>query len=91
MKSLILIGKLITLFAWALMFYNLVIPFEGQISIILNILLAVTFVMHGIQVLIFHSLFKQLMDIRKVDHLKVFLFGAFSLLEYRQAVMAKMQ
>lgn len=91
MKPLIFIGKLITLFAWTMMFYNLAIPFEGQISIILNILLAITFVMHGIQVLIFHSLFKQLMEISRVDHLKVFLFGVFSLLEYRQAVMAKMK
>ncbi len=91
MKPLITLGKLITLFAWGVMLYNLVMPFEGQISTILNILLVVTCVMHGIQVLIFHSLFKALMELNAKAHFSVFLFGVFSLLEYRQAVLNKMQ
>ena len=44
MKWVLIAGKLATAFAWLMMFYNLVTPFEGNIAAILNILLAVTVV-----------------------------------------------
>jgi len=89
MKFIITSGKLVTLFAWLLMTYNLIMPFEGNIAVILYILLAVTAFMHLFQVAIFHTLFKSLLPLKKSDYLNVFAFGAFSLLQYRSKVMQR--
>ena len=89
MKWVLIAGKLATAFAWLMMFYNLVTPFEGNIAAILNILLAVTVFMHCFQTIIFHTLFNQLLPLKKVDYLQVFMFGVFSLLQYRQQVLDK--
>ncbi|AQS35510.1 putative membrane protein [Shewanella psychrophila] len=80
-------GKAITLFAWLLMTYNLIQPFEGNLAVILYILFAVTLFMHGFQVVIFHTLFKSQLTLRKSDYLNVFAFGIFSLLSYRQQTL----
>jgi putative membrane protein len=84
MPLLINIGKTITLIAWLMMTYNLIMPFEGNVAIILNIILGITCMMHCFQVAIFHMLFKPLLPLSKKDYLQVFIFGIFSLLGYRQ-------
>lgn len=89
MKLIISAGKAITLIAWVMMVYNLVMPFEGEISLILNTLLLLTLVMHSIQTLIFHRLFKTLLPLTLSDYLNVFAFGVFSLISYRREVLAK--
>lgn len=91
MSLLINFGKAITLIAWLMMAYNLVMPFAGNIGIILNILLGITCLMHCFQVAIFHMLFKNLLALRKQDYLQVFIFGVFSLLSYRQQVLAQVK
>ena len=88
MPLLINVGKAITLIAWLMMAYNLVIPFDDNVAIILNILLGITCMMHCFQVAIFHMLFKTLLPLTKQDYLQVFIFGIFSLLTYRQRVLA---
>jgi putative membrane protein len=88
MKMMILAGKGITLFAWGVMLYNLFFPIEGNVGTLLSILLAITLVMHSFQVLIFHMLFKSLMVIKKSHYFAVLLFGVFSLLAYRQRLLA---
>lgn len=89
MPLLINLGKAITLIAWLMMAYNLVIPFESNVAITLNILFAITCMMHCFQVAIFHMLFKTLLPLTKQDYLQVFIFGIFSLLAYRQRVMTQ--
>ena len=89
MPLLINLGKAITLIAWLMMAYNLAIPFEGKVAIILNILFGITCIMHCFQVAIFHMLFKTLQPLTKQDYLQVFIFGIFSLLAYRQQVMTQ--
>ncbi|ASF16202.1 MULTISPECIES: DUF1145 domain-containing protein [Shewanella] len=89
MSFLINMGKAITLIAWLMMAYNLVMPFADNIGIILNILLGITCLMHCFQVAIFHMLFKNLLTLRKQDYLQVFIFGVFSLLSYRRQVLAQ--
>lgn len=86
-QSIINLGKAVTLIAWLMMAYNLVMPFEGNVSLILTILLAITCMMHCFQVAIFHMLFKTLMPLRQKDYWQVFIFGIFSLLAYRQQVL----
>ncbi|WP_299802811.1 DUF1145 domain-containing protein [uncultured Shewanella sp.] len=89
MKVMLVLGKLVTGFAWLMMIYNLIMPFEGNISVVLNILFAMTIFMHCFQTLIFHTMFKPLLQLKKSDYLQVFLFGVFSLLQYRKQVMDK--
>lgn len=91
MSLLINFGKAITLIAWLMMAYNLAMPFDGNIGIILNILLGITCLMHCFQVAIFHMLFKNLLVLRKQDYRQVFIFGVFSLLSYRQQVLAQVK
>lgn len=91
MSLLINLGKVLTLVAWFAMAYNLAMPFEGNVAIILNILLGITSLMHCFQVGIFHMLFKTLLPLTKQDYLQVFIFGIFSLLAYRQRVMTSNQ
>ncbi|MDR6965074.1 DUF1145 domain-containing protein [Shewanella putrefaciens] len=89
MSLLINLGKTITLVAWLMMFYNLIMPFDGNVAIVLNIIFGITCIMHCFQVAIFHMLFKNLLPLRKTDYLQVFIFGIFSLLVYRQRVMTQ--
>lgn len=91
MKYVMLLGKCMTGFAWAVMIFNLFMPFEGNTGLALNILLLVTAFMHGIQVIMFYGMFSQYMTLTKKDFLKVFGFGVFALLEYRQKLMQKLQ
>ena len=83
MKFVILIGKIITLAAFMLMLANLIFPFGGKVSLIFNLLLACTILIHGIQVAIFKSTFSQQMTLNGKDYLNVFIFGVFSLMEYK--------
>ncbi|MDF0533397.1 DUF1145 domain-containing protein [Shewanella yunxiaonensis] len=87
MRATILFGKSITALAWLLMVFNLLHPFAGNIAIILNILLGVTTMMHGLQTLIFYTLFNQALPLAKADYVKAFIFGVFALLEYRQKLL----
>ena len=42
MSLLINLGKTITLVAWLMMFYNLIMPFDGNVAIVLNIIFGIT-------------------------------------------------
>ncbi|QSX33526.1 DUF1145 domain-containing protein [Shewanella avicenniae] len=86
---LITFGKMLTLLAWCLMGYNLLLPFGGNISLILNILLGVTVMMHLLQTLMFYSVFNSLLPLKGKDYLQAFVFGVFALLQYRRQAMAK--
>ncbi|MDO6774457.1 DUF1145 domain-containing protein [Shewanella sp. 3_MG-2023] len=87
MKFFIIGGKSLTLIMWLVMFYNLFMPFEGQVSIVLNILFFITVIMHFFQLLIFNTMFSSLLKLSFVDYLKVYFFGVFGLLVYRQKVL----
>ena len=89
MKVMLVLGKIVTAFAWLMMLYNIASPFEGGIAVALNILFVMIILVHCFQVFIFHSLFSTLLKLKKSDYLQVFLFGAFSLLQYRQQVLDK--
>ncbi|AVI65604.1 hypothetical protein CKQ84_06720 [Shewanella sp. WE21] len=89
MPLLINLGKTITLVAWLMMLYNLIMPFDGDVAIVLNIIFGITCMMHCFQVAIFHMLFKNLLSLTQQDYLQVFIFGIFSLLAYRQRVMTQ--
>lgn len=91
MKWLIVFGKIATLGAWAMMGYNLMAPFDGNIGTLLKLLLGVTLVMHSFQLGVFHLLFRKLLPLKGSDYLQVFAFGVFALLEYRARALAKFE
>lgn len=83
MKLIIFLGKAITLITIGLMLINLVSPFDGRLSLIFNLLLVCTIFMHGIQVAIFHTAFSKQLSLSIKDYLNVFIFGVFSMLQYK--------
>ena len=87
MRLIITAGKAITLVAWIMMGYNLVMPFVGDLSLVLNILLLITLLMHGLQTLVLHHLCKTRLSLTRSDYLNVVVFGVFSLLSYRREVL----
>ncbi|QIR13255.1 DUF1145 domain-containing protein [Shewanella aestuarii] len=89
MKLIIKLGYGATAFTWLVMFYNLFMPFEGNIGLLLNILLGLTIIMHGLQLLIFNTMFAAALPLKAKDYLMVYIFGVFGLLAYRQKVLQK--
>lgn len=87
MKHFIKFGYGLTAITWAVMLFNVFVPFEGNIQLLLWALLLITSVMHGLQVLIFHTMFSQQLTLKTLDYLTVFCFGIFGLLHYRQRVI----
>ncbi|MGP1782908.1 DUF1145 domain-containing protein, partial [Shewanella frigidimarina] len=49
MKVMLILGKIVTAFAWLMMLYNIAFPFEGGIAVALNILFVMTILMHCFQ------------------------------------------
>ncbi|WP_394129379.1 DUF1145 domain-containing protein [Shewanella maritima] len=89
MKIFIIAGKVFTSLTWLVLIVNLLMPFEGNVSIALNFFLAFTVMMHGFQVLIFHTMFSQTHQLKAKDYIKPFAFGVFTLLEYRQQLLSQ--
>jgi len=87
MSQLIKCGYVTTAMAWLVMIYNLAYPFAGLIGMALTILLVVTVIMHALQIVIFHQMFKDRISLTTKDYLIVCVFGLFGLLAYRQKVL----
>ncbi|QDF65724.1 DUF1145 domain-containing protein [Shewanella sp. SNU WT4] len=87
MISLIRLGKGATLLAWGLMLVNLAHPFTGMIQPLLQGLLGVTLVMHGLFSAAFHYRYRAnpaitLAQLRRT-RLQILIFGVFALLEFK--------
>ncbi|MCW3172681.1 DUF1145 domain-containing protein [Shewanella subflava] len=89
MSQLIKCGYVTTAMAWLVMIYNLAYPFEGLIGLALTILLLLTVIMHALQMVIFHLMFKDTLTLKQKDYIVVCVFGLFGLLAYRQKVLQK--
>ena len=87
MAQLIKCGYATTAIAWLVMVYNLVYPFEGSIGFAFTVLLLLTVIMHALQIVIFHQMFKDRISLTTKDYLIVCVFGLFGLLAYRQKVL----
>lgn len=83
MLRLITFGYSMTACAWLVMFYNLFMPFEGQIELVLKVLLALTIMMHGLQLIVLNVMFSSGFTLKIKDYLIVYIFGVFGLLAYR--------
>ncbi|GAA0786281.1 MULTISPECIES: DUF1145 domain-containing protein [Pseudomonadati] len=89
MTQLIKLGYATTAMAWLAMIYNLAYPFAGLMGMALTILLLVTVIMHALQIVIFHQMFKDRLSLTIKDYLMVCVFGLFGLLAYRQKIIQR--
>ncbi|MBR9728747.1 DUF1145 domain-containing protein [Shewanella intestini] len=90
MNKFVLFGKILTAAMWVLMTYNLLMPFESKASVLLNFFMLFTAIMHLIQVAMFHTIFAKTMVLKATDYLQAFIFGAFTLMQYRQKLISQM-
>ncbi|MCL1143465.1 DUF1145 domain-containing protein [Shewanella gaetbuli] len=89
MNYIIKIGYGLTSVTWLVLLFNLIMPFDNGIGMILYIFLAFMAVMHGLQVFIFHTLFSPQLTLTAKDYATAYLFGVFALLSYRQKILQK--
>ncbi|MBK4715296.1 MULTISPECIES: DUF1145 family protein [Tenebrionibacter/Tenebrionicola group] len=78
---LINLGRLLMLGVWAFMLLNLFQPFPRPLNIFINVAMAFTILMHGLQLTLLKSTqAKGAAPLSKAQELRIFVFGVFELL-----------
>jgi len=84
MKILILLAKAAIGFVWLVLIANIFHPFPGKSAIVLYIMTAFLFIMHGLQMLIFIGAFGDKINMTRWEKWSILIFGIFSLLDIRR-------
>ncbi|CAH0542663.1 DUF1145 domain-containing protein [Vibrio marisflavi] len=87
MKILILLAKAAIAFVWLVLIANVFHPFPGKTAIVLYIMTAFLFIMHGLQMLIFIGAFGDKINMTRWEKWSILVFGIFSLLDIRRKHM----
>ncbi|MBE3670874.1 hypothetical protein BOO24_18690 [Vibrio navarrensis] len=87
MKALLLLAKAAIAFVWFILIFNIFAPFPGNAAIILYIMAAFLFIMHGLQMAIFIGAFGDKIAMTRWDKYSILLFGIFALLDIRRKYM----
>lgn len=80
------IGRLMMLFVWAFLLFNLIHPYPRPLNIFINVATIFMFFMHGLQVAMLKA--SQPKDKQKLGgilQLRIFLFGVFELIAWQRA------
>lgn len=81
----IMIGKAIYLCIWLFLLFNLIYPFPSPANVVANIALATFTLIHGLQAWLLNStLSTQEKRQDKFKVLRMFLFGVFEVLSWKQ-------
>ncbi len=88
MKVLLILAKAAIAFVWLVLLFNIFHPFPGKASIVLYIMTAFLFFMHGLQMLIFLGAFGDKVHIKRWEKWSILVFGVFSLLDIRRKYMS---
>ncbi|WP_071825910.1 DUF1145 family protein [Phytobacter massiliensis] len=81
MRIVINLGRLLMLFVWAFLLFNLFAPFPKPLNIFVNVALVFTVFMHAIQATMMKkSLPKEGPQMTRFEEFRIFLFGVFELL-----------
>ncbi|WP_392560883.1 DUF1145 domain-containing protein [Orbus sturtevantii] len=81
----ILIGKAIYLFIWCFLLFNLIYPYPKPANLIAYLALATFVIVHGLQTwLLSSTLSSQEKSRDRFKVLRVFIFGAFEALSWKQ-------
>ncbi|MBJ3815653.1 DUF1145 family protein [Shimwellia pseudoproteus] len=80
------IGRLLMLFVWAFLLFNLIHPYPRPLNIFLNVAAIFMFFMHGLQAAMLQAtLPKDQPKLGAVRQLRIFLFGVFELMAWQKA------
>ncbi|WP_372882217.1 DUF1145 domain-containing protein [Psychromonas sp.] len=79
MRYFITLGKGLMTAIWAVLLYNLFVPFSGQAGVAFYFLLALITFMHLIQLLLIYGAFSEKLKLTPKEALQVFIFGIFKL------------
>ena len=87
MKALIFLAKASIGFVWLVLLFNIFMPFPGKAAIVLYIMTAFLFIMHGLQMLIFIGAFGDNIKMSNWERWSILIFGVFALLDIRRKHM----
>ncbi|AFJ45316.1 DUF1145 family protein [Shimwellia blattae] len=79
-------GRLVMLFVWGFLLFNLIHPYPRPLNIFINVAAIFMFFMHGLQAAMLKaSLPKESPKMSGWFQLRIFLFGVFELLAWQKA------
>ncbi|MCL9783563.1 DUF1145 domain-containing protein [Vibrio sp. S4M6] len=84
MKVLIFLAKAAITFVWLVLIANIFHPFPGKSAVVLYIMTAFLFIMHGLQMAIFIGAFGDKINMSSWEKWSILIFGIFSLLDIRR-------
>ncbi|MGL0821183.1 DUF1145 domain-containing protein [Vibrio vulnificus] len=87
MKALLFLAKAAISFVWLILLFNIFSPFPGNAAIVLYIMTAFLFIMHGLQMLIFVGAFGDKITMTHWEKNSILIFGIFALLDIRRKYM----
>lgn len=87
---LINIGRVLMLFVWAFLVWNLIQPYPRPLNIFVNVALVFMVLMHGMQMaLLKTTLPKDGPQMTTAEKTRIFLFGVFELLVWQKKITPK--
>lgn len=90
MSILINLGRLLMLFVWAFLIFNLFVPFKYPANIFVNVALIFTVFMHALQATMMKkTLPKEGPQMTRAEEFRIFLFGIFELLIWLKKLKTK--
>jgi putative membrane protein len=84
MRYFMSFANVLMIVIWGILLVNLFFPFPGKVAIAFNLLLAFTFIMHLLQLLLIYGAFAKQLQLTKADVWEIFLFGSFKLWEIKK-------
>ncbi|OEE77566.1 DUF1145 domain-containing protein [Vibrio ordalii] len=87
MRVLLVLAKAAIAFVWLILLLNIFMPFPGKAAIVLYIMTAFLFIMHGLQMLIFIGAFGDKISMSRWEKWSILIFGVFALLDIRRKHM----
>ncbi|MEZ9232074.1 DUF1145 domain-containing protein [Vibrio amylolyticus] len=90
MNGGIIIAKSVIAIVWAVLFYNLVMPFHYPLDLVLYIIMGFLFFTHVLQTVIFSAAFSKQLRLSFGDKLSILVFGVCALIDIRNKRMPDM-
>jgi putative membrane protein len=87
---LINIGRVLMLFVWAFLVWNLIQPYPRPLNIFVNVALVFMVLMHGMQMALLKTTQpKDGPQMTTAEKIRIFLFGVFELLVWQKKITPK--
>lgn len=90
MNGGIIIAKAVIAIVWGVLFFNLVMPFDYPLDLVLYIIMGFLFFTHVLQTVIFSAAFSKQLSLSWGDKLSILVFGVCALIDIRNKRMPEM-